>query len=193
LASQRVHTFLVDVAEWIEAGKEQRETSRPKRKYAARDLVSKSLDKIWSKMRGERRIEDLDLHRLHKLRLRAKRMRYTIDFTRSLYDNESNPKRVERLLRGLGKLQSALGTLNDIASAKAILDRIAVQPRAEHQNGKVTISSGLSTTIVGNQKIQKSKQLKKAAKAFGKLEIIKPFWTYPLGIDCRSGVALVQI
>ncbi len=37
------------------------------------------------------------------------------------------------------------------------------------------------------------KQLKKAAKAFGKLEIIKPFWTYPLGIDCRSGVALVQI
>lgn len=178
LALQRFRMFLIDAAEWIEVDNGQQKLgSRLKREQPAKDLVSKALSKIWSKMKPGRGIDELDLHRLHKLRLRAKRMRYTIEFTRGLYDNKSHPKRVERVLNELGKLQAALGTLNDIASARAILDRIAPGAKADRKNGKLRITSGLKAMLATNQETEKSKQLKKATKAFEKLDTIKPFWT----------------
>jgi len=142
----------------------------------ARRRESRALSKIWNKLEPGRRIGELDLHRLHKLRLRAKCMRYTIEFTRSLYD-ESHPKRIERVLNELGKLQSALGTLNDVASARAMLDRIAQEAMADRKNGmKPRFTSGLRAMLTADQERHKAEQLKKATKAFEKLENIKPFW-----------------
>jgi triphosphatase len=141
---------------------------------SAKDIVSKRLSKMSRKMKAVRRIDDLDLRRLHKLRLRAKRMRYTIEFTRSLY--EVSYKRIEGMLKQLGKLQSALGKLTDMASTRTILRRIAVEAKADPKSAKLRIPSR-STTIAGDQEGQKSKQLKKAAKAFEKLQNLKPFWT----------------
>jgi triphosphatase len=126
------------------------------------------------KMKAAKRIDDLDLRRLHKLRLRAKRMRYIIEFTRSLY--EGSYKRIEGMLNQLGKLQSALGKLSDMASATTILSRIAVEAKADPKSVEPRITSGL-TTIAGDQERQKSNQLKKAAKAFEKLQNLRPFWT----------------
>ena len=175
LSSQRFRGFLIDVAEWIETGNGQRKArSRVKGEPSAKDIVSKRLSKMSRKMKAVRRIDDLDLRRLHKLRLRAKRMRYTIEFTRSLY--EVSYKRIEGMLKQLGKLQSALGKLTDMASARTILSRIAVEAKADPKRVKLRITSGL-TTIAGDQERQKSNQLKKAAKAFEKLQNLKPFWT----------------
>lgn len=173
LTSQRFRTFLIDVAEWIETGS-QPQTADSRLDSSAKDLASKTLAKIWSKMKPGRRIDELDLQRLHKFRLRAKRMRYTIELTRSLYD--AHPRRIDSALKQLGKLQSALGKLNDIASGKAILDRIAAQSGTEAKRCESPGTSGLTSKIFGNEERQKSRQLKKAAKAFEKLEAIKPFW-----------------
>lgn len=174
LSSQRFRRFLIDVAEWIETGSEEKARLRAKGEPSAKDTISRTLSKIWRKMRAARRIDELDLRRLHKLRLRAKRMRYTIEFTRGLY--EVSPKRVEGMLKQLGKLQTALGKLNDMASARAIVKRIAVEAKPSAKSGQLKIASGL-TTIAGDQERQTSKQLRKAAKAFEKLENLKPFWT----------------
>jgi inorganic triphosphatase YgiF len=175
LASQRFRTFLIDVAEWIETGNRQQKAGlRLKGEPSAKDRVSRTLSKIWSKMTPGRHIDELDLRRLHKLRLRAKRMRYAIEMTRGLH--EANSRRVERLLKQLRKLQSALGQLNDLASARTILRRIAVEAKAGPKNVEARVTSGPVTKIVTNHESKKSKQLKKAAKAFEKLEDIKPFW-----------------
>jgi triphosphatase len=87
-----------------------------------------------------RHIDELDLRRLHKLRLRAKRMRYTIELTRGLH--EANPRRVERLLKQLGKLQSALGQLNDLASARTILHRCGGKSRPQERRGEGDVRTG---------------------------------------------------
>lgn len=174
LTSQRFRTFLIDVAEWIETGR-QPQTADSRLDSLAKDLASETLAKVWSKMKPGRRIDELDLQRLHKFRLRAKRMRYTIELTRSLYD--AHPRRIDRALKQLGKLQSALGKLNDIVSGKAILDRIATQSGTEAKRCESPRTSGFTSKIFGNQEKQKPRQLKKAAKAFKKLEAIKPFWT----------------
>jgi triphosphatase len=174
LSSQRYRMFLIDVAEWVETGSGEREARSRLKGEPSKDIVSKTLSKISRKMKAVGPIEELDLRSLHKLRLRAKRMRYTIEFTRSLY--EANPKRVEEMLKQLGKLQSAIGNLTDMASAKTLLNQIATEAKAAPQNVKLTITSG-STAIAGDQKRRKSKQLKKAARAFEKLGSLKLFWT----------------
>jgi len=176
LASRRFRAFLLNAAEWIHAGKWQAMARSPlKRKQLAKVLVSERLSKLRSRMKTGRRIGKLDLRGLHRLRLHAKRMRYTIEFARSLYDKKSNRKRIERVLKDLGKLQSALGNLNDIASRK-IVDRIVAE-RKHSRKDKPGTTSRLAVMISGDQEKQKSKQLDKAAKAFDKLENIKPFWT----------------
>ena len=176
LTSQRFRGFLIDVAEWIETGTEQRR-ARPRLKGepSAKELVSKALSRMLRKMKVVSRIDELGPRRLHKLRLRAKRLRYTIEFTSGLYD--ANPKRVEGMLRQLGKLQSTLGELNDMASARTILNRIAVEAKAHRKSVKPRITSGLTGVVPEIKKGRKSNQLKKAAKAFEKLEDLKPFWT----------------
>jgi CHAD domain-containing protein len=123
-------------------------------------------------MKPGRRIDELDLRRLHKLRLRAKRMRYTIELTRGLH----KAKRVERMLKELGKLQSALGQVNDVASARAILHRIASKANADLKNGESRVASGPITEMVAGHESRRSKGLKEATKAFKKIEDIKPFW-----------------
>jgi len=177
LASRRFRAFLLNAAEWIHAGKWQAMARSPlKRKQLAKVLVSERLSRLRSRMKTGRQIGKLDLRGLHKLRLRAKRMRYTIEFTRSLYDKKSNRKCIERVLKDLGKLQSALGNLNDIASRKSIVERIVAE-RKHSRKDKPGTTSRLAVMISGDQEKQKSKQLDKAAKAFDKLENIKPFWT----------------
>ena len=82
--------------------------------------------------------------------VRAKRMRYTIELTRGLH--EANPRRVERLLKQLGKLQSALGQLNDLASARTILHRIAVEAKAGPKNVEARVTSGPVTKIAAKSR-----------------------------------------
>ena len=117
-------------------------------------------------MKTGRRIEELNLRRLHKLRLRGKRMRYTIEFAKGLYDKESKHKRIERTLKDLAEnLQSALGTLNDIASGKAIMDRIISEGKVNRKDYKSGTTSRLATMIFGDEKRQSSKQLSKVGRS----------------------------
>ena len=176
LDSQRFRAFLIDVAEWIEVERGQRKAGlRLQREPSVKALASKALSKIWSKMKAGKGIDELDLHNLHKLRLRAKRIRYMTEFTRGLY--EAHPRRIESVIRVLGKLQSALGTLNDIASGTAILVQGPAERLTGHRNGKLRITSGLAAELVRGLERRKCGKLKKAARAFDRLEEIRPFWT----------------
>jgi triphosphatase len=178
LASQRFCTFLLDAAEWIDSGKWRAE-ARPRLKgeQLAKSLVSEELSKLRSRMKTGRRIEELNLRRLHKLRLRAKRMRYTIEFAKGLYHEGSKRKRIEKVLAALGNLQSALGRLNDIVSGKVILERVAAERRLNRKDSKGRKPFRLARMMFGDQERVRSKQLAKAAKAFGEFDNIKPFWT----------------
>ena len=80
------------------------------------------------------------------------------------------------MLKELGKLQSALGQVNDVASARAILHRIASQANADLKNSELRVTSGPITEMVAGRESRRSKGLKEATKAFKKLEDIKPFW-----------------
>jgi CHAD domain-containing protein len=58
---------------------------------------------------------------LHRLRIRAKKLRYAADFFRSLYSR----KAVRQHATALGDMQDALGAINDTAVGQALLAELA--------------------------------------------------------------------
>jgi CHAD domain-containing protein len=84
----------------------------------ARRAARRMLRRRAEKMRelGER-LGELSPRELHRLRIRTKRLRYAIELVGPLFGEKSSA----RTARRLAALQDALGHLNDLASAEALL------------------------------------------------------------------------
>lgn len=95
----------------------------------------------------------------HRYRIKAKRLRYAVDFFAPLYP----PQPVRRYAAPLARLQDALGTLNDDAVA---LSLIAMLPVTAGGFGIVQRSLAQSTALALDQ----------AQSAASKLSAAKAFW-----------------
>jgi CHAD domain-containing protein len=180
LGSGRYRMFLLVAAEWIEARHrptKHGDKSRPKLQRKAKDVAAEELSALRKKTKKGRRVEELDPRSLHKLRLRAKRMRYVIEFTESVFGDGKNSKRIDSALTSLKCLQSNLGALNDIASQKGIFDRIAAMPANNPKKRQRLDPSVAARLIFENQKRRMRKLLKKSVEAYDQFERMKPFWT----------------
>lgn len=88
---------------------------------SAQVFADAALDKrLSSVMRLGRDIADLDTSDRHELRKRLKKLRYTLGFFASLYPRSA----VKSYLDDLGRLQDVFGSLNDVAMATTILERL---------------------------------------------------------------------
>lgn len=83
-----------------------------------RDWAERLLDKRHAKVRDPAVV---DSSALHELRIAAKRLRYAAEFFVSL----GRRKRAARYVRGLARLQSVLGAINDAAIGRGLLHRLA--------------------------------------------------------------------
>jgi triphosphatase len=122
MRSNRFRTVLLDVAEWIEAGPWTRDKSLRKRRE---ETIAEHAAKLLS--RGRKRIRDdgadlraLDVKKRHKLRIRAKNLRYAVEFFARVFPGEKNAARREAALAALKDLQDQLGALNDLAQREAL-------------------------------------------------------------------------
>jgi len=126
LRSRRYRALLQDLAGTIAlmqvrpAGKAARGTARATRLLA---YAASRLERADLKLRAA----PADLHELnpaerHELRIAAKRLRYAVEFFVALFP----PKHARRYAQVLADLQTALGTLNDEASALTLLETLPV-------------------------------------------------------------------
>lgn len=88
----------------------------------SRSLLDRRLKTV--RKRG-RNFDRLDAGERHRLRIAIKKLRYALDFCRSLYPR----KGVKTTLRLLGDLQDHLGATNDLAVARQHLDRVLGRTR----------------------------------------------------------------
>ncbi len=100
---------------------------------------------------------------LHAVRLRAKRLRYASEIFASLYPGKS----ANRFLRRLGAVQARLGTQNDGAVARTLLDELA------GTSGTLAFASGLVLGFVG---AHGDRARARSARAWEKLHRTTPFW-----------------
>jgi inorganic triphosphatase YgiF len=164
VGSHRFRKLLLDLAAWIELGawaahgtpREAAPVDGPVTAYAAKQL-SKLRRTIKKNGRGLREASPPERH---KVRIRAKRLRYATEFFAKTFPGKKSDKRREKSLAALKDLQDSLGVLNDIAIRRAL-------PEAPE---------GALTRPQGDDSTEEAKQLKAAKDAFGRFAKVKAFW-----------------
>jgi len=103
----------------------------------------------------------------HQLRIALKKLRYAIEFFRSLYGD----KQVVRYLKRLSALQDDLGHLNDVATAESLMDKLAAEAT---ETGPWRIGGGIVIGWHARGVAQLEPQLVSDWEKFAKAT---PFWS----------------
>jgi triphosphatase len=124
IASARYTTLLLKLGGWLD-GKGWRQQPVSERSAMLLGPVGTLADRLLADRRKRALKRGAHFARQtatdrHDLRVALKKLRYATEFFRSLYDRKS----VQRYLRHLTELQSALGHLNDVASATELVTRL---------------------------------------------------------------------
>ncbi|MBO9696854.1 MAG: CYTH and CHAD domain-containing protein [Sphingopyxis sp.] len=133
LASSRVRSLLLDLAEWLarghwilDAGSEA-DGAPPARDFAAAAL-RRFRRRIKRRGKGLSRLDDAARHEIRK---DAKKLRYASEFFGSLFERKRERRRHGRFTAALETLQDRLGALNDLAAAPEVLGRLGLSDDAD--------------------------------------------------------------
>jgi triphosphatase len=169
--SSRFRGAMLGLAEWIEAGpwtadEERTELrARPVAKYAKKRLARL---RKWIKRKGVD-LRHRSVRQRHRLRIRAKRLRYATEFFAGTFRDETSAKCRTESLAALKDLQDALGGLNDLATRHALMvDSLGDKAKALEQT---------ATDGVQEEADKKAESLlRKAEQALARFADAKSFW-----------------
>jgi CHAD domain-containing protein len=178
IKSTRFAQAVLETAEWIEVGAwtstadplMRLKRERPIALHAAAELARRR-----KKIRKQgKHLRDLSEERRHKLRIRAKKLRYATEFFASVFTGEKNERRREAALSSLKTLQSALGDLNDIVAREKLMSEMAdATAKGSERPSRVPFVAGV---IYGSQEARTEDLLKTAERAHAEFSDVKSFW-----------------
>ena len=159
VGSGRFRGAVLDLAAWIEIGRwdENALAGHPIGARAASEL-SRLRRKIKKKGRA---LRDLNAVERHRLRIRAKRLRYATEFFAATFPGKTSDKRRKKSLAALEDIQDALGALNDIAIRKALI---------------ATGEKDTQLRAPGADSAEEAARLKEAERAYERFAKVKAFW-----------------
>jgi len=108
----------------------------PEAKRPIREVASERIARCFRRVlkKGRAIDDDSPPEKLHRLRIECKKLRYLLEFFRSLYE----PHDVEPVVKSLKRLQDNLGDFNDLQIQRKTLERFAHEMVAE---GCATVES----------------------------------------------------
>ena len=120
-------------------------------------------------------MRDVSEERRHKLRIRAKKLRYATEFFASIFTGEKNEHRRDAALSSLKNLQGALGDLNDIVAREKLMSEMADASAnaGSERPSRVPFVAGV---IYGSQEARTEDLLKAAERAHAEFSDVKSFW-----------------
>ena len=159
IASPRYALLMLEATAWIEAA------ALPDAPVAP--FAVEALTRLHHQVEHRARdLSDLDVEARHRLRIRAKRLRYAAEFFSDLFPAG---RRRARYLKALERLQERLGALNDLAVAR---DRIPGEAALDAPG--IAFVAG---RIIGRRERDEAAMLAAALKACGRFHGARPFWT----------------
>ncbi|MCC7015850.1 MAG: CHAD domain-containing protein [Rhodospirillales bacterium] len=173
IRSKRYRRFVTELAAWAESETPparqpgaNAEAGKPARALAWK-LIAKRRDKIAA---AGRRIDEMSEKERHRLRIRIKRLRYTVDMLESLFIR----RRVGAWLKALSDLQDTLGALNDIVLGRRLLDKLAAESGPARAKERY-YAAGLVIGWHAHRIRKREKNLKKTLRKFAALPpLLKP-------------------
>ena len=165
LATPRFDRLLLETLAWIEADVSLVVPAEPSPPLA--EAGAAALERLRKSVRKRGRgFDDLDATGRHKLRIRAKRLRYAADAFAPLF--EGHDKRRRDLMDALAAMQAALGGLNDLQVA-----REGLAPDLGADNPAVALAAG---RVIGRREADEPNLLAAAAKSVKRFARARPFW-----------------
>ncbi len=163
--SDRFRGVLLDVAEWIEVGPWAADPAlEAPRERNVKEHAAHLLARLRKRIRkDDKALKALSPRMRHKLRIRAKSLRYMIEFFAGLFPGQPSKSRRQEALAALKALQDALGALNDLAAREAL----------------ATDSHGLSdeaARLLISENGKAEGLLKEAQAAHARFARVKSFW-----------------
>ena len=180
LGQPRHLKLVLDMAAWIDCGRwadPADPTHAPLADQPVEQLAREGLDRLRRhiKRRGKK-LRSLDPEHRHRLRIRAKRMRYALEFFSGLYERRKS--RRDAMLAALRTLQDSLGVLNDMTVARrrglALAEgggRVAGESEAEGQQQAYAVGLAIGLRLTATEDL-----LTQAAAGYDALMAAKPFW-----------------
>ena len=171
IASDRFRNALLDIAEWIEVGPW---TAGDAFRKLRERKIGKHAAKRLARLRNDVRDKGEDLRKLspkqrHKLRIRAKTLRYAVEFFASIFPGGKTAKRREAALTALKDMQDELGALNDIAQRQALAHKTLAAHGHELE--------GKAEKLLAADANEVERRLKRAEGAYKRFVKAKAFWT----------------
>ncbi|HXZ67956.1 MAG TPA: CHAD domain-containing protein, partial [Alphaproteobacteria bacterium] len=165
--------FLIDVAAVALCGVPRFAADvAPPASMTVRELAGHVLDRALHKVKnfGER-LDELVTEERHEFRKRLKKLRYPAEFFASLFE----AKGTKKFFACLTDLQDDLGSLNDVATARALLHDMAQALASDDAKSEqqVAMTAG---EIIGWHSCMAERGLKRVAKHWAKFEDAPKFW-----------------
>jgi CHAD domain-containing protein len=181
IGSARFRALVLDAAAWIESGEwthNDDELARALRERPIAAAVTEELRRHRKKiLTSGARLDELDPQRLHKLRIRAKKLRYASEFLAGAFPGRKASRRREEFVAGLEKLQDALGDLNDITVHGELSERIVDARDASGKRRRGRANKAFAAgRLSGREEARVESVLKDAQRAYRVLAKAKPFW-----------------
>ena len=171
LQTPRCRRLMLTLVEWLDMGPWTRPGNvearavldMPIDAFAARILAAR-YRKV--KKRG-RRLKGLEPGARHQLRIQAKKLRYAVEFFGAfMFGGRKAARRHAVLLDTLEDLQDGLGTLNDIATGRAVAAGLV----------QTADSAFVAGRLAGREEAREPELLAAAARAHHRFLRVEPFW-----------------
>ncbi|HEV7463125.1 MAG TPA: CHAD domain-containing protein, partial [Methyloceanibacter sp.] len=173
IRSDRFREAVLDLVEWVEVGPWAVEDDAGRATLRTRPIAEHARHEL-ARLRKRIKSGGADLRhqsvrQRHKLRIRAKRLRYATEFFASTVPGEKSARRRAEALSALKDLQGALGGLNDLATRHTLITDGAEGQAAESE--KVAPAARLGPAGINAERL-----LLEAEQAFARFAQTKAFW-----------------
>jgi inorganic triphosphatase YgiF len=179
--SERFRDLMLDIAAWIETGDWSRNTDARAKALRETSITALAADELNRRrkqvLKKGGRLKQLDIHRRHKLRIQAKKLRYAAEFFAGAFPGKKAKERREDFVSALELLQDALGDLNDISVHEGLTERIADAPKSNGKGRKGRAKKAFAAgRLAGREEARVASVLKDAQHAYRIFADAKPHW-----------------
>ncbi|HLH10438.1 MAG TPA: CHAD domain-containing protein [Methylovirgula sp.] len=174
LSSSRLREMLLNFAIWLESDSRHlalKDSTRPIERFLDKNL-GKRLDKLVE--RGGR-LDEMNEKDQHRLRIRAKKLRYTAEFFESLVEGEKDRKAFKNVVGALEDMQSSLGEIHDFVALSSFLAEEFGRPGQLRERPQ-QVPAAFAAGAVSQADVPRKKLLKEAQDAYEKLSDWRKFW-----------------
>jgi triphosphatase len=168
--SERMRVLLVDLLRWIAEGN-WRSRAAAKAPGSIEGFVRAVLKRRRKKLvKQAANLAELGPQSRHKIRIRAKKLRYMAEFFRTMPKIAAKPKALKQFFWSLGELQARLGRIHDEEAKRAFLQE-QVQYLPEAAGHTAAFAAG----VLAGASCNSGQKLKKSIKAYSELRKANPF------------------